>query len=496
MKRTTVPSIEELRRELENLKFSRNTHANPILLSDSYKSSHWLQYPPGAEGYFGYIEARKPVRTIEPFTETVFFGLQIFVKDYLLNPITEENIDEAENFFALHGEPFNRKGWEHILNKYNGYLPVTIKAVKEGTVIPEGNILLSVECDDPDAFWVGSFLETSLLRAVWYPSTVATNSRECKKLIYKYMLLTSDDPVNGMMFKLHDFGARGVSSSESAKLGGAAHLINFMGSDTIEGVKCANDYYNNGKMTGFSIPATEHSTITAWGKDHEVDAYRNMLKQFGKPGAMFACVSDSYNIFNACEHIWGEELKDEIVKSGAIVIVRPDSGDPASTVTKCLHLLDDKFGSVVNSKGFKVLNNVRVIQGDGINLFSIKDICKMVTEHKFSLDNVNFGMGGALLQYPNRDTLRFAMKCSSIKINCKWTDVFKSPIGDPGKASKAGRISLYRKRDGHGAKSEYATLKINPLIPDNYEDMLEVVYTNGRLIREQTFDEVRKLASL
>ena len=475
---------------------------NPILRTDSYKASHFLQYPPGAEAYFGYIEARKPVKSIEPFSETVFFGLQIFLKEYLSIPITKEDIDEADEFFKMHGEPFNRKGWEHILKEYNGYLPVTIRAVKEGTVVPEGNVLCTLECNDPEVYWIGSYLETSLLRACWYGSTVATNSRECKKVIWKYLQISSDKPEEGIAFKLHDFGARGVSSSESAGIGGAAHLVNFMGSDTIEGVLYANRYYNE-KMAGFSIPAAEHSTITSWGKDGELEAYENMVSQFGGIGKIFACVSDSYDIYKACEVFWGTYLKEQVIQSGGIVVIRPDSGDPPTTVTRCLHILDDAFGSVVNNKGYKVLNCVRVIQGDGINLNTIKDICKMVTNHNFSLDNVNFGMGGALLQHLNRDTLRFAMKCSAIKVDGEWRDVSKDPVGDPEKKSKAGIISLYRERIGKSSHVKYITMKISEyeeLIEkiDNYyaEDVFDIVYKNGIILQDQHFDEVRKLASL
>jgi len=463
---------------------------NPILRTDSYKASHFLQYPPGTEGYFGYIEARKLIKAVEPLDETVFFGLQMFIKEYLLNPITKEDIDEAEKFFIVHGEPFDRDGWEHILKEYNGYFPVTIKAPKEGSVIPEGNVLCTLECTDSEVYWIGSYLETSLLRSIWFPSTVATNSRECKKVIYKYMQLSSDKPEEGMAFKLHDFGARGVSSSESAGIGGAAHLVNFMGSDTIEGVLYANKYYNE-KMAGFSIPAAEHSTITSWGKDGELEAYENMINQFGGNGKMFACVSDSYDIFKACETFWGTYLKEKVIESGTTVIIRPDSGEPSTTVTRCLHILDDKFGSIVNNKGFKVLNHVRVIQGDGINLNSIRDICKMVTEHGFSLDNVNFGMGGALLQHLNRDTLRFAMKCSAIKVDGEWKEVSKSPITDPMKKSKAGRISTFA--NGTGVSS-FCTQRLDEQTFG--KDILEVVYQNGKLMRDQTFEEVRKLASL
>ncbi len=470
--------------------------SNLILNTDSYKASHYLQYPPGTDGYFGYIEARKPLKSVEPHNETVFFGLQMFVKEYLLNPITKEDIDEAETFFKVHGEPFSREGWEYILEKYDGYFPVTIKAVREGMIIPEGNVLCTVECLDPKCFWIGSYLETALLRAIWYPCTVATNSRECKKVIYKYMKLSSVNPDEGMPFKLHDFGGRGVSSNESAGIGGAAHLINFMGSDTINGVLYANRYYNC-DMAGFSIPAAEHSTITSWGKDHELGAYENMLSQFGGKDKVFACVSDSYDIFRACEIFWGTYLKEQVINSGGIVVIRPDSGDPSTTVTRCLHILDDKFGSIKNNKGYKVLNHVRVIQGDGININSIKDICKMVIEHGFSLDNVNFGMGGALLQHLNRDTLRFAMKCSAIKVDGEWRDVSKSPIGDPMKASKSRRISLYKIHNGDTCAGKYITMKIDDSdVLGGIEDILEIVYQNGKLMRDQNFDEVRKLASL
>lgn len=471
---------------------------NPILRADSYKASHFLQYPLGTEGYFGYIEARKPANIVEPQSETVFFGLQMFLKEYLSQPITKEDIDEAEQFFMLHGEPFNREGWEHILLEYGGYIPVTIKAIGEGEVVNSGNVLCTVECNDPKVFWVGSYIETSLLRACWYGSTVATISRECKKVIYQYMQLSSDNPEEGMDFKLHDFGGRGVSSSESAGIGGAAHLVNFMGSDTIEGILYANKYYNAG-MAAYSIPAAEHSTITSWGKDHEEDAYRNMLQKFGKKGSIFACVSDSYDIFNACENIWGSSLKDAVIESGAIVVIRPDSGNPPETVTRCLHILDSKFGSTYNQKGYKVLNNVRVIQGDGININSIRDICRMVTDHKFSMDNVNFGMGGALLQHLNRDTLRFAMKCSAIKIDGEWHDVHKDPVGDPTKKSKAGRLTLYSYRAGHGTANKYITSKQLSNDDIKYESLEEVlfpVYENGKLLKDYTFAEVRERASL
>lgn len=457
---------------------------NLLLRTDSYKASHFLQYMPNTSGYFGYIESRGG-----DFDKTLFFGLQIFLKEYLTKPITQEMIDEADAFFASHGEPFNRTGWQHILKKYGGYMPVRIEAVPEGSLIPTGNVLVTVRVEDPECFWVGSYLETMLLRAIWYPVTVATISYNCKKIIKHYMELTSDS-LDGLPFKLHDFGARGVSSGESAAIGGAAHLVNFMGSDTVEGVWTMNKMYNNSVMSGFSIPAAEHSTITCWGKDKEVEAYRNMLKQYAKPGALVAVVSDSYDIYNACEQIWGEQLRDEVIKSGATVIVRPDSGDPYYVVREVVQILSGKFGFTTNSKGFKVLNHVKVIQGDGVNLKSIEKICERLHSFGFSMDNVAFGMGGALLQQLNRDTLKFAMKCSAIRVDGKWIDVYKDPVGDKTKASKKGLLSLYF----DPATNEYHTISGSAFA--GWQSVLVPVYENGKLLKDWTLEEVRERASL
>lgn len=318
---------------------------------------------------------------------------------------------------------------------------------------------------------------------IWYPTTVATQSYFIKKLILKYLEKTSDDPRAEIHFKLHDFGARGVSSRESAMIGGAAHLVNFMGSDTVIGVWCANKVYGS-KMAGFSIPAAEHSSITSWGKKNEVEAYRNMLRQFAKPGSLVAIVSDSYDLWNAITHLWGEELKREVVESGATVIIRPDSGHPPTVVLKSLQLLEEKFGSKKNSKGYKVLNNVRVIQGDGINHDSIEEILHTITEAGFSATNVAFGMGGALLQQVNRDTQKFAMKCSSAIVDGVEVDVFKDPITDDGKRSKAGRLDLIN-------DNGYRTVVLKDGAISHYASAMRTVFLNGESKVDDTFENIR-----
>lgn len=453
---------------------------NLILNTDSYKPSHFLQTPNGTRNQFSYIESRGGV-----YDKTVFAGLQPLLKETLSKPITQQDIEEAAEFLAAHGEPFNRKGWEHILNVHGGYLPVSIKAVPEGTVVPTHNVLVTVEATDPQCAWVVSYIETMVLRAVWYMTTVATQSWSIKQVIREALEKTGD--VAGLPFKLHDFGARGVSSFESAGLGGAAHLINFMGSDTISGVLFARRYYNTKEMVAFSIPAAEHSTITPFGPKGEVAAYRNMIKQFSKPGSIYAVVSDSYDIFNACENIWGKELKAEVIAGGGLLVIRPDSGHPATVVLKVVQLLDKQFGSVVNDKGYKVLNHVRVIQGDGINETSIREILDFLISNGYSADNIAFGMGGALLQQVNRDTQKFAMKCSAIDINGEWYDVYKDPVTDDGKRSKKGRLKLIRmEHDG-----SYHTVREEQLIKGPHQEVLVEVFRNGQIVKEYTFEEVR-----
>ena len=455
---------------------------NIILNTDSYKVSMFKQYPAGTTNVYSYIESRGG-----RYDRTVFFGLQAFIKEYLLEPITQADIDIADEILTQHGEPFNRAGWQYILDKHMGYLPVVIRAVPEGTVVPVRNVLATIENTDPECFWLTTWLETALLRAIWYPTTVATQSYKIRAVILDYLEKTGDP--NLIDFKLHDFGARGVSSQESAGIGGAAHLVNFMGTDTISGVLYAREFYNAG-VSGFSIPAAEHSTITSWGREGEVDAYRNMLNQFAKPGSIVAVVSDSYDIFNAASKLWGEELRQQVVDSGATVVIRPDSGDPVEVNRNLIQILDRKFGSTVNAKGFKVLNNIRLIQGDGVNELTIRSILGAFMALGYSADNIAFGMGGALLQQVDRDTQKFAMKCSSAQVNGEWIDVQKDPVTDSGKKSKAGRVTLW-KSGGELASGVTAPTGWADKAIGSWTEALEEVYRDGKLVKEITFDEIR-----
>lgn len=458
---------------------------NIILNTDSYKTSHWRMYPPGTERVYCYIESRGG-----RWPQTLFFGLQALLKESLTMPVFDCDIDEAETIFASHGVPFNRAGWQHIVDSHHGYLPVSIRAVPEGAVLPTRNVLVTIENTDPACYWLPTYLETALLRAVWYPTTVATNSWFCKQIIKIWLDKTCDDPAGQIDFKLHDFGGRGASSEESAGLGGMAHLVNFKGTDTLSGIVAARRYYK-ADMPGFSIPATEHSTIIAWGKRDELAAYKNVLDQFGGAGRIVACVSDSYDFWHALRTLWCGELKEHVKSHGGTLVIRPDSGEPAIVVRQALDILGEAFGVAVNSKGYKVLPScVRLIQGDGVNDKVIDAVLTKLAMGGWSAENVAFGMGGGLLQQVDRDTLRFAMKASEVVVNGEAHAISKSPIGDPTKASKAGRLALTKSQ----TKDGWHWWTTTPDSVDRDDELVEV-FRDGAILKEWSFDEVRGRAA-
>lgn len=458
---------------------------NRIIDTDSYKSSHFLQYPPNTTLVHSYLESRGSERN---YTETVFFGLQYLLKRYFVEKFTKENVLEANEVITAHGEPFNLEGWLHVIEKHNGTLPLRVRAVAEGSIVPTRNVLMTVENTDDEFFWLTGWFESQLMR-LWYPITVATQSYYIKRDVYQFLSETADEPDAEIAFKVHDFGSRGVSSQETAAIGGAAHLVNFMGTDTMSALLIHRNFYHS-EMAGFSIPAAEHSTVTSWGRENEIDAYRNMIRQFGKPNALFAVVSDSWNIYEAVEKIWGEQLKQEVIDSGATVVIRPDSGDPVEVVGKVAELLGEKFGTQTNSKGYKGLKNVRIIQGDGVNPVSIHNICQSLKDKGFSTSNIAFGIGGALLQKIDRDTMKFAYKCSAIVRDGKLVDVYKEPITDKGKNSKKGRLDLIKDENG-----EYKTVvlpDINAIAAENSQ--MQTVFENGQVLVDDNLEAIRQRA--
>jgi nicotinamide phosphoribosyltransferase len=453
---------------------------NPILNTDSYKFSHYRQYPPETAAISAYIEARKGGK----YDQVLFYGLQIFLKDYLTRTVTTDDIAEAEEMVTAHGLPFNREGWQRIVDRHGGLLPVEIEALPEGLVVPAATPLVQIRNTDRELFWLPTYIETALLRAVWYPTTVATSSWHVKQLMAKAVEKSCDDPAAVLPFRLHDFGARGTGAAEQAGIGGSAHLVNFLGTDTVAGLVYARRFYGE-PMAGFSIPAAEHSTMTAWGEARETDAFRNMIEQFGGEGKIVAVVSDSYDLFNAADNVWGDTLKAEVEAMGGTVVVRPDSGDPTVIPIETIERLAAKFGHEINRKGYKLLPScVRVIQGDGVTPKTIKIILDKLLAKGWSAENLAFGMGAGLLQKLDRDTLRFAMKANARQgTDGQWNGVNKDPRTDPGKASKFGRQAVIRKADA------IVSVELDKL--GKHDNLLKPVWRDGALLVDHSFAEIR-----
>lgn len=474
---------------------------NIILDTDSYKLNHWNQYPKDTETVYSYFESRDGAK----FPYTVFFGLQSILKRYLEGAVVSwEDIDVAHRLATPHfgsSTFFNYQGWSHIIEEHKGKLPLRIKAVPEGTVVPTGNVLMTVENTCPRCFWLTNAVE-SLLTHAWYPSTVATLSRSVKEVIVEAMNKTADpEALAAVPFMLHDFGYRGASSHESAEIGGAAHLVNFVGTDTLPAILLAHEHYEaDFATTGFSVAATEHSVMTALGREGEFEVVNQLLDDY--PAGILSVVADSYNIYNFVTKI-GTDFKDRILEREGVFVVRPDSvtkshPNPEDLVVWISHELAQRFGTTINSRGYKVINpKVRILWGDGIDIDGVRKILAALAKDGFSAENMAaFGMGGGLLQKVDRDTQRFAFKSSAQERSGVWYDIFKDPI-DSTKASKKGRLQLSVTDPYPGSDNIYETSPLGFHHDHMCQmDILQTVFENGELFNTTTFEEVRDRAKL
>jgi len=466
---------------------------NIVTLTDSYKFTHAPQYLDGTQAVYSYFEARKGAR----FDKTVFFGLQYILKEYFEGQVvTREKIDKAVTLSKSHfmnDTIFNQDMWEHILKEHGGRLPVRVRAVPEGMPIPVNNVMMTVENTDPKCFALTNHLET-LLTHVWYPSTVASLSRHAKELMKGYLESTSTQ-MDSLKFQLHDFGMRGAAMMEAAGIGGAGHLVNFFGTDTVVAMETAMEYYDAQLETlAFSIPASEHSVMTSGGPGGEAEIVERLLKTY--PVGLVSIVADSYDINNFVTELICKRFKQDILDRNhpdipCKIIVRPDSlrheGDtPHQQMCFIAERLWDAFGGTTNDLGYKVLDpHIGMIWGDGIDVDGIVKILTSLKAAGFSAENAVFGMGGGLLQKVNRDTQRFAFKCSAQQRHGLWYDVYKEPR-DKSKKSKKGRLKLVKVDD------------VFYTVPDSdkREDVLETVFEDGEITKTISFDEVRKNAEL
>ena len=449
-----------------------------VIDTDYYKTTQPRMYSPDITGIFSYAESRGGL-----YETTVLFGLQGFIKEKLLTPVTKEDVDYADMIISAMGVKFDRAAWDIVVNEYNGFIPVTIKAVKEGTKVPYKNAVVTVECTDVRCMSLVGYIETALLRAVWFPSTIASRVLRMRKNINVLYDQYADSSANAD-FAFLDFSARGVESQDASEIGSAAFLTSFLGTDTISGVAYAYDLYG-GEVNGFSVAATEHSVMCSYGIKNEFNSFKRILE--GTPdGSVVSVVSDTWDIYNACEY-WCK-LADIVEAKNLQLVVRPDSGKPSEVLPKMLTILENGFKTKINDKGLKVFERVKLLWGDGIDEGNYIDTLLIMPKVGFGVETLILGSGGGLMQMVNRDTMKWAFKASAVMKKGTWVGIQKSPVTDPGKRSKAGKLELIF----HKKRKEIGTVDWS-LADQLGTKLLEVVYHNGKLMREQTMAEIREL---
>ncbi|KAJ2548277.1 hypothetical protein EV175_004892 [Coemansia sp. RSA 1933] len=459
------------------------------LLTDSYKASHFAMYPAMQEAT-AYAEFRQGFDGDEDDQRIVFCGIRYILEQYVGRQWTHRDVDMAEGFFKTHNAgfkafPFPRKLFDKIVNENNGYFPVRIDAMPEGSVVYPHTPVLQIVAHNEYSPLV-TYLETVLLMT-WYPSTVATLSFRSRTAIEEsYALTVDDDALWTLDSRMHDFGFRACTCVEQSILGGAAHLLAFDGSDTMSAAYYVQYELNGGHPVATSIPATEHSVMTAHRSD--LQAVLSVIDSFGD--GVYACVMDSYDYAQALADVL-PAVAERKLERGGFLVIRPDSGDQVEAVLQGLRAADKVFGSTVNKKGFKVIQGASVIQGDGVTPTSLRCILDAVSAAGFSAQNVGFGMGGGLLQKINRDTMSMAIKISSlVYADGEARDIMKFPKKGSSKVSLPGRFVVVSDPDQNGAPVAFRDTDA----PANSTSLLKTIYDCGPVdgLVWDGFDTIRK----
>jgi len=476
------------------MKTASNTKENPLLALDVYKMGHMEQYVPNCNKVYSYLIAR----TDKTFDKTLFFGLQYYLKEYLSTKITPEMGEEFLVYRkAILGS--NSEAVEHQIRALCklGYFPIEIKAVEEGTIMPVRNVLMTIQSTHPDFHWAVGYVESLLLK-LWYSITVASCCLKYRSIVDKYFKETvSEDMMFLKDFTVHDFGYRGDGSEEGAAISGAAHLLSFLGSDTVPALPFMLKYYHAkiDEPIMFSVPASEHSVVCSFGKDDELASFKNMLKLY--PSGIVSMVSDTFNVYRVLTE-FADILKDEILSRDGKTVFRPDSGNPEYIICGdptaeigsnewkgAIRLLDEKFGSTLNEKGYKVINpKVGIIYGDGMYLERYIRTLDRLKEMGYASSNLVIGVGGILRNH-SRDTLGFAIKATYVEVNGEKREIEKDPITDSKKKSHKGL--MYLKKEG----SEYITIE-QCTDEEEKTGLLKTIFKDGKILHETTLTEIRE----
>ena len=481
------------------------------LLCDFYKVSHKEQYPEKTNKIYSTWTPR--TSRIEGIDKVVAFGFQAFIKEYLINYFNENffnrNIDDVANEYKRvikYTLGVQNPNVSHIIELHKlGYLPLKIKAVKEGTLIPIRVPMLTVENTSPKFFWLTNYIETLMSCCLWQPSTNATLAKEYRKILDEYAEKTGGD-MSFVQFQGHDFSFRGKDSLDSAKSSGAGHLLSFVGTDTIPSILYLEEFYNaniENELVGTSIPATEHSVMCAYGQD-ELESYKRIITEV-YPNGFVSIVSDTWDLWSVLNNVI-KPLKSEIMNREGKVVIRPDSGDPVKIICGDLksdnenerkgviEILWDIFGGTITDKNYKVLDShIGCIYGDAITLERCKEICEQLMKKGFASTNMVYGIGSFTYQYNTRDTFGFALKSTYALINEEEKFLFKDPVTDNGiKKSQKGLVVVY-KENGNIIYIDNLTLEQR----ENYKDidLLENVFVDGKLLRDESLSEIRERVS-
>jgi nicotinamide phosphoribosyltransferase len=452
---------------------------NPLDFFDNYKHDHAKMFPKGTTAVQLYYAGRGGEL---PYLQLVC--LQYILKRYLTGAFfTQADLDEKTEQRKRAGRTFHPEIWQYILDKYQGRLPISIHAIKEGKKVGLGNALFRVDSEDSECFWLPGALE-DILHHAWHPSGVCVLSSHIYEITKQFLEETSDNVEAALPYMLNDFGMRSSVNMDAAAVASFAHLLNFRGSDSGDiGETFARRYYGLGKYTWLydAVDATEHSVMTALGKAGEVQRVGEILDKH--PTGLISIVGDSYDIYNFTENIIGGVYRDRIAARLGKVVIRPDSDDPLVVVPRLLTILADKFGYTTNSKGYRVLSPcVGLIWGDGMDRYSIRRVYALMKSLGWSAENLVVGMGGGLVQKINRDSQHVAMKnCSQTRDGVEY-DIWKEAKG---KVSHRGKVALVWREE----RGVYETVNpkdvVFPLVNEH-----ELTYHTGELKRDMTFEEI------
>lgn len=488
-----------------------NDYVPASLLCDFYKVSHRNQYPEGTEMIYSTFTPR--VSRIPGIDKVVVFGLQAFVKKYLVDyfnenffnrPLSEVTQEYKRVIKYTLGEehPYAH----HIAVLWHlGYLPIRIKAVKEGTLLPIHVPMMTIENTHPEFFWLTNYLETIISNEIWLPSTSATIAFQYRKILEKYAKETVGNS-DAVPFQAHDFSMRGMASFDASQASGAAHLLSFQGTDVIPAILYLEHFYGANiekELVGSSIPATEHSVMeaSAEGKE-ELGTFKRLINEV-YPKGFVSIVSDTYDFWGIIEKVI-PQLKEDILNRDGKVVIRPDTGDPVKMIVGdpegktelerkgLVEALWDIFGGTTTEKGYRLLeSHIGTIYGDSITLDRAEAICQGLKDKGFASINTVLGVGSFSYQYNTRDTFGFAMKATHAVISGKEKQIFKDPkTGNGMKKSQKGIVVVYKSMSGEIVYSDQHSLDDREQAKDY--DLLEDVFVDGELKRDQSLSEIRK----